>query len=79
VASEFLMALSLGLGLAWAAMIVSHLTSSAAPSRVNLVVWPMALVVAFPAMFWGGLWLWPRQPLGYAVATVLLIKAACSA
>ena len=27
----------------------------------------MDLVVAFPAMFWGVLWLCRRQPLGYAV------------
>jgi hypothetical protein len=75
VASAFLMTLSVGLGLAWVAMIVSHLTSGTAPSRVSQVVWPMDLVVAFPAMFWGGLWLWRRQPLGYTVATVLLVKA----
>jgi hypothetical protein len=75
VVSAFLMTLSIGLGLAWVAMIVSYLTSGATPSRVSLVVWPMDLVVAFPAMFWGGLWLWRRQPLGYAVATVLLVKA----
>src|SRR5438445_11381574 len=56
-------------------MIVSHLASGTTPSRVERVVWPMDLVVAFPAMFWGGLWLWRRQPLGYAVAVVLLIKA----
>ncbi len=75
VASAFLMTLSLGLGLAWVAMIVSPLMSGSTPSRVSQVVWPMDLVVAFPAMFWGGLWLWRRQPLGYAVAVVLLIKA----
>lgn len=53
VASAFLMTLSLGLGVAWVAMIVSYLTSGAIPSRVNLVVWPMDLVVAFPAMVLG--------------------------
>jgi hypothetical protein len=74
LAGAFLMALPVGLGLLWVVMIVSHLASGATPSRVNQVVWPMDLIVAFPAMFWGGLWLWRRQPLGYAVATVLLIK-----
>ncbi|MDQ3810579.1 MAG: hypothetical protein M3336_09835 [Chloroflexota bacterium] len=73
-AGAFLMALPLGLGLAWVAMIISHLATGATPSRVNQVVWPMDLIVAFPAMFWGGLWLWRRQPLGYLVAAVLLIK-----
>ena len=68
------MSLPLGLGLAWVAMIVSHLVSGATPNRVNQVVWPMDLIVAFPAMFWGGLWLWRRQSLGYVMATILLIK-----
>ena len=74
LAGGFLMVLAVGLGLAWLAMIVSHLASGATPSRVNQVVWPMDLIVAFPAMFWGGLWLWRRQPLGYLVAPVLLVK-----
>src|SRR5919202_1689270 len=74
VAGAFLMALPTGLGLLWIAMIIAHLASGATPNRVNQVVWPMDLIVAFPAMFWGGLWLWRRQPLGYTVATVLLIK-----
>jgi len=75
-AGAFLMALPSALGLMWIAMIVAHLTNGAVPSRVNQVVWPMDLVVAFPAMFWGGLWLWRRQPLGYMVAAILLIKGA---
>jgi hypothetical protein len=71
----FLMALSVALGLAWLGMIVSRLASGALPTRVERVVWPMDLVVAFPAMFWAGLWLWRRQPLGYVVAAIVLIKA----
>jgi hypothetical protein len=74
LASAFLMALPVGLGAAWVTMIVAHLTSGATPTRVNQVVWPMDLIIAFPAMFWGGVWLWRRQPLGFAVATVLLLK-----
>ena len=35
----------------------------------------MDLIVAFPAMFWAGLWLWRRRALGYSVAGVLLIKS----
>jgi hypothetical protein len=73
-AGAFLMVLPVGLGLAWVAMIVGHLASGATPTRVNQVVWPMDLVVAFPAMFWGGLWLWRRHPLGYLVGAVLLMK-----
>jgi hypothetical protein len=75
IVGAFLMALSVALGVAWLAMIVSHLASGTAPNRVERVVWPMDLVVAFPAMFWGGLWLWRREPLGYVLAAALLIKA----
>jgi hypothetical protein len=73
-AAGFLMLLPLGLGIAWVAMILTDLTSGHMPTRVNQVVWPMDLIVAFPAMFWAGLWLWRRQPLGYLVAAVLLVK-----
>ena len=54
---------------------LAHLSTGQVPSRVDQVVWPMDLVVAFPGMFWAGLWLWRRQPLGYVVAAVLLVKA----
>ena len=36
----------------------------------------MDLVLALPAMFWGGVWLWRRCDLGYLVAAPLLVKAA---
>jgi hypothetical protein len=70
----FLMLLSVGLGVAWITMILAHLSTGQVPSRVDQVVWPMDLVVAFPAMFWAGVWLWRRQPLGYVVAAILLVK-----
>ena len=73
-AAGFLMVLPVGLGLAWVGMILADLTSGQMPKRVDQVVWPMDLIVAFPAMFWSGVWLWRRQPLGYVVAAVLLIK-----
>ena len=73
-AGAFLMVLPLGLGMAWVSMIVAALAGGQMPKRVDQVVWPMDLIVAFPAMFWAGLWLWRRQPLGYVVAAVLLVK-----
>jgi hypothetical protein len=69
-----LMAVPTVLGAAWAATIVATLAAGGTPGRVERVVWPMDLVVAFPAMFWGGLWLWRRQALGYLVAAALLVK-----
>jgi len=71
----FLMLLSIGLAVAWIALILADLSTGQTPSRVEQVVWPMDLIVAFPAMFWAGLWLWRRQPLGYVVAAILLVKA----
>lgn len=56
-------------------MIMGHLSSGQIPTRVNQVVWPMDVIVAFPAMFWAGVWLRRRQPLGYVVAAILLVKA----
>jgi len=60
----------------WTAAIVVALVSGVQPAAKELGVWPMDLVIAFPAMFWGGVWLWRRQPLGYVVAAPLLVKAA---
>jgi hypothetical protein len=74
-ASALLMLLPVGLGLAWLTMILTDLATGQMPTRVNQVVWPMDLIILFPAMFWGGLWLWRHQPLGYLVAPVLLVKA----
>jgi hypothetical protein len=60
----------------WVAAIVAAAAGGTAPSAVERVVWPMDLVVAFPALFWGGVWLWRQQALGYAVGGILLVKAA---
>jgi hypothetical protein len=64
------------MGTIWAAGIVADLYSGISPSRVQLVVWPLDLVVAFPALFWGGVWLWRKQALGYVVGGIILLKAA---
>jgi hypothetical protein len=60
----------------WVGAIVSHLSAGTAPTRIDLAVWPLDLIVALPATFWGGVWLWRRQPLGYVVAGLLLLKMA---
>ena len=33
---------------------VGHLAAGTTPSRVDLTVWPLDLIVALPALFWGG-------------------------
>jgi hypothetical protein len=45
----------------WVSGIVLALSTDTLPAAKDLGVWPMDLVVAFPAMFWGGMWLWRRQ------------------
>jgi hypothetical protein len=72
----FLAAMALLIGAKWLGAILAALAAGTAPSRVERVVWPMDLVLAFPAMFWGGVWLWRRRDLGYLVAAPLPVKAA---
>jgi hypothetical protein len=60
----------------WVATIVDYLAAGTAPSHVELTVWPLDLIVALPALFWGGVWLWRRQAWGYVVGGLLLLKMA---
>jgi len=76
LAGGFLVVMALLIAGKWVAMIVSDLISGTAPSRVELGVWPMDLGIAFPAMFWGGVWLWRKESLGYLAGGLLLVKAA---
>jgi hypothetical protein len=70
-----MMGMAVLLALKWSAMLVGALQSGAPPLHKDLVVWVMDLVIALPALFWGGAWLWRRQALGYVVAGMLLVKA----
>jgi hypothetical protein len=60
----------------WVAAIVTAQRTDAMPSHVDLTVWPLDLIVALPALFWGGVWLWRRESWGYVVAGLLLLKMA---
>jgi hypothetical protein len=75
-AGGFLMGMSLLLASMWVVMILSNTVSGSQPKSTLLVIWPLDLVIALPALFWGGLWLWRRQPLGYVVGGIVLLKAA---
>jgi hypothetical protein len=76
VAGGFLSVMAALMGAKWVSAIVASLTSGASPTNVDLGVYPMDLVIAFPAMFWGGVWLWREEALGFVVGTLLLVKAA---
>jgi hypothetical protein len=75
-AGGFLMAISVLLGTMWVIKIVGYTLSGTAPTPQEFVIFPLDLIIAFPALFWGGLWLWRRQPLGYVVGGIVLLKSA---
>src|SRR5262249_52296041 len=75
-AGGFVMAMALLLGAMWVIRIMGDVLLGSAPKPTELVVFPLDLVIAFPALFWDGLWLWRKQPLGYVVGAVVLAKAA---
>jgi hypothetical protein len=73
----FMMTMALLLAIKWVTSMISALSGDdMLVSHKNLVVWVLDLVVALPALFWGGIWLWRRDALGFAVAGMLLLKAA---
>ena len=61
-------------GLMWTGGVVGTLVGGGEPTAVQRIVWPLDLAVAFPAGFWGGVWLLRRRPLAYVVAPLLLAK-----
>jgi hypothetical protein len=75
-AGGFLIVMSVLLASLWVVMIVGDILSGTQPKSTQLVIWPLDLVIALPALFWGGLWLWRRRPLGYVVGGIVLMKAA---
>ena len=75
-AGGFLIVMSVLLATLWVVMIVGDILSGTPPKSTQFVIWPLDLVIALPALFWGGLWLWRRQPLGYVVGGIVLMKAA---
>jgi hypothetical protein len=76
LAGGFVAFMALALGSMWVLAIVGDQLSGVTPTPVQLVVWPLDLVLAFPALFWGGVYLWRRHPLGYVAGGIVLLKAA---
>jgi hypothetical protein len=58
----------------WVADVLADLAVGARPGHVELTVWTLDLIVALPALFWGGVWLWRRQAWGFVVGGMLLLK-----
>ena len=72
----FMMFMALLLGVKWVGGILGALQAGVTPAHKDIVVWALDLVVALPALFWAGAWLWRKQPLGFVVAGLMLLKAA---
>jgi hypothetical protein len=70
----FLMAVALFFAMMWLALTVVSLATESGMDTVSRFVIVVDGVVLLPLTFWGGWWLWRRQPLGYAVAGLLLVK-----
>ena len=70
----FLMTVSVAFALLWLAVIASATLKGADIGAVTRYVIAIDGVVLLPLSFFGGLWLWRGQPLGYALAGLLLVK-----
>lgn len=71
----FLAAVALLFSALWTAISVSMLISGVV-EEVPRIVTIMDLTIQLPALFVGGVLLWRRQPIGYVVASGLLLQAA---
>ena len=62
----------------WGAMVISALASGRDLDQVSRHVIAIDGVVLLPLMFFGGLWLWLREPLGFALGGMLLVKTTAT-
>ena len=76
--AAFLMGTAAAFAVAWLVLIVSRARSGAGLDTVTRLVVAVDGVVLLPLMFFGGLWLWRRQPLGYVLAAMLLVKSVAT-
>ena len=74
----FLMGTASLFAVAWLVLIVSRARSGEGLDTVTRLVVAVDGVVLLPLMFFGGLWLWRRQPLGYVLAAMLLVKSVAT-
>jgi hypothetical protein len=74
----FLVATPILFGTLWTTLTLSVLESGHDLDPVSRLVVAIDGVVLLPLMFFGGLWLWRRQPLGFALAGILLVKTTAT-
>lgn len=74
----FLMGTASIFAVAWLVLIVTRARAGAGLDGVTRLVVAVDGVVLLPLMFFGGLWLWRRQPVGYVLAAMLLVKSVAT-
>jgi hypothetical protein len=74
----FLIATAVFFAILWLSLMASHLAAGTQLDDVARYVIAIDGVVLLPLAFFGGVWLWRRQPLGFALAGVLLVKVAAT-
>lgn len=80
--SGFMLFVAVGLVVIYSAMTMNFLATGTLPAIVTLTAHPTSVVFALdlslvvPPLLLGAVWLWQRQPWGYIVSTVALVKGA---
>jgi hypothetical protein len=74
----FLIVSALVFGGMWLDMTTSALRAGRELDQVSRLVIAIDGVVLLPLTFFGGVWLWRRLPIGYALAGLLLVKLAAT-
>jgi hypothetical protein len=70
----FLMAVAVAFGGLWLMLIGASVVAGSELDSVTRLVVAIDGVVLLPLTFFGGYWLWRLQPLGFALAGLLLVK-----
>lgn len=76
--AAFLMGTAALFAVAWLVLIVNRARTGAGLDVVTRLVVAVDGVVLLPLMFFAGLWLWRKQPLGYVLAAMLLVKSVAT-
>jgi hypothetical protein len=74
----FLMTTALAFAALWAGVIADRVVTGQPLDDVSRQVIAIDGVVLLPLMFFAGVWLWRREPLGFALAGMLLVKVAAT-
>ena len=78
VIGGFAVAVALVFASMWGAMVLASLANGTRPPEVNREVIIIDLTVMLPLLFYGGIRLWRREPWGYVLGGLMLVKTALS-